>query len=138
MKIRRATAAFAILILAGALIWFWPRSGASLPAPAGGDAAAGGIAGDRPAETPGGNASEGATANQRFRATQRPEPRSYIKPEPEPEPYPVAAAVEGTPGFVISPYNDKVIDVRHMPPGTLVADPTFPASEKRFFRVPDQ
>ncbi len=49
---------------------------------------------------------------------------------------PVAKAVEGKPGFVFSPYNDKVIDVREMSPGTLVADPNFPASEKKHFRLP--
>jgi|GEM_PF-6700234 len=49
---------------------------------------------------------------------------------------PVAKSVEGQPGFVFSPYNDKVVDVRGMPPGMLVADPTFPASEKKHFRLP--
>ena len=49
---------------------------------------------------------------------------------------PTAQALEGKPGFVLSPYNNKVIDVRGMPPGTLVADPTFPAGEKKHFRTP--
>ncbi|WAC19685.1 hypothetical protein OVA24_20920 [Luteolibacter sp. SL250] len=49
---------------------------------------------------------------------------------------PVAKVVEGKPGFVFSPFNDKVVDVRNLPPGTLVADPTFPASEKKHFRLP--
>jgi hypothetical protein len=55
---------------------------------------------------------------------------------PQPDGIPVAKPVEGQPGFVFSPYNDKVVDVRDMPPGTLVADPTFPASEKKHFRLP--
>ncbi len=50
---------------------------------------------------------------------------------------PTAQAVEGKPGYVFSPYNNKVIDVRDMPPGTLVADPMFPTSEKKYFRTPD-
>jgi hypothetical protein len=40
------------------------------------------------------------------------------------------------PGMVISPFNDKVVDVQGIPPGALVADPTFPAEEKKYFRVP--
>jgi transcriptional regulator GlxA family with amidase domain len=31
---------------------------------------------------------------------------------------------------------NKVIDVRDMPTGTLVQDPTYSAAEKKFFRVP--
>ncbi len=49
---------------------------------------------------------------------------------------PVAKAVEGKPGFVFSPYNDKVVDVRDMAPGTLVVDPAFQPSEKKHFRLP--
>ena len=33
----------------------------------------------------------------------------------------------GKEGFVFSPYNKKVVDVRGIPSGTLVADPMFPA-----------
>jgi hypothetical protein len=47
-----------------------------------------------------------------------------------------ARAVPGKEGFVFSPYNNKVIDVRDIPSGTLVQDPTYPASEKKYFRVP--
>lgn len=55
--------------------------------------------------------------------------------------YPFANKVPGKEGFVFSPYNNKVIEVRDdqgklIPTGTLVQDPTFPASEKKFFRVP--
>ena len=50
--------------------------------------------------------------------------------------YPSATAVAGKSGYVTSPYSGKIIDVRDMPPGTLVQDPTFPASEKKYFRVP--
>jgi hypothetical protein len=50
---------------------------------------------------------------------------------------PVAEAVPGKPGFVLSPFDGKVIDVREIPAGTLVADPSYPADEKRYFRVPE-
>lgn len=59
------------------------------------------------------------------------------KPANEPKrDYPFAATVPGKEGFVFSPYNNKVIDVRDMPTGTLVQDPTYPAAEKKYFRVP--
>ncbi len=51
-------------------------------------------------------------------------------------PFHVAKAVPGKEGFVFSPFNNKLVDVRNIPPGTLVADPTYPVSEKKFFRVP--
>lgn len=50
--------------------------------------------------------------------------------------YPVAVAVPGKPGFVFSPYNNGIVDVRAIPSGTLVSDPGFPAEEKKYFRVP--
>ncbi len=52
------------------------------------------------------------------------------------EGYPVATLVPNKPGFVFSPYNKLVIDVTAIPSGVLVIDPHFPASEKKFFRVP--
>jgi hypothetical protein len=62
-----------------------------------------------------------------------PEPPNLPVP---PRNHPVAAAVPGKPGFVFSPFNNKVVDVRNIPSGTLVADPQYPASEKKHFRVP--
>ncbi len=55
--------------------------------------------------------------------------------------YEYAKKAPGKEGFVLSPYNNKIIDVRDdagkkLPRGTLVADPTYPASEKKYFRVP--
>jgi hypothetical protein len=47
-----------------------------------------------------------------------------------------AVQVPGKPGFVFSPFNNKVVDVRNIASGTLVADPQYPASEKKHFRVP--
>lgn len=74
-----------------------------------------------------------------------PAPAPDLKPEPEPSPpvvkppsgpRPVAIPVPGKDGFVFSPYNNKVIDVKGFAPGALVADPTYPMSERKFFRVP--
>jgi hypothetical protein len=49
---------------------------------------------------------------------------------------PVAAKALGKDGFVVSPFNGQLIDVRGMASGQLAADPTYPASEKKHFRVP--
>jgi hypothetical protein len=49
---------------------------------------------------------------------------------------PLANSVPGKAGFVFSPYNNKIVDVRELSTGTLVADPTYPAAERKFFRVP--
>jgi hypothetical protein len=62
-------------------------------------------------------------------------PKPPTPPTP-PKNHPVAAAVPGKPGFVFSPFNNKVVDVRNIATGTLVADPQYPASEKKHFRVP--
>jgi hypothetical protein len=67
-------------------------------------------------------------------ASRQAEPEQH--PEPTPGPYPVAGTVDGRPGFVASPYNGKIIDVRGVSSGTLVADPSCPAAEKKYFRVP--
>lgn len=50
--------------------------------------------------------------------------------------YPVATAVPEKPGFVFSPYNQKMLDVTAIPSGTLMMDPHYPSSEKKLFRVP--
>lgn len=50
--------------------------------------------------------------------------------------YPFASKVPGKDGFVFSPYNNRVVDVRDIPTGTLVQDPTYPQTEKKYFRVP--
>jgi hypothetical protein len=62
-----------------------------------------------------------------------------ISPPPQPKPrseYVYANKVPGREGFVFSPYNNKVIDVRGYTSGQLVMDPTYPPSEKKYFRVP--
>lgn len=65
-------------------------------------------------------------------------PTSDNKPpvEPKKSDYAFANPVPGKDGFVFSPYNNKMVDVRDIPSGTLVQDPTYPASEKKYFRVP--
>ena len=63
-------------------------------------------------------------------------PESKPKPKAEKKDYPFANSVPGKEGFVFSPYNNKVVDVRDIPSGTLVQDPTYPQSEKKYFRVP--
>ncbi|MEI7908031.1 MAG: hypothetical protein WCK77_00215 [Verrucomicrobiota bacterium] len=69
-------------------------------------------------------------------------PETGNKPEPtKPLDYEYAKNAPGKDGFVLSPYNNKIIDVhddagKKRPRGTLVSDPTYPASEKKYFRVP--
>lgn len=55
--------------------------------------------------------------------------------EKRPE-YKFAQKVPGKDGFVLSPYNGKVVDVRDIPSGTLVQDPTYTGADKGYFRVP--
>lgn len=76
-------------------------------------------------------------------AAQQTPPRETATPPAEQRrtDWPYANKVPGKEGFVFSPYNNRVIEVRDeqgnlIPTGTLVQDPTFPASEKKFFRVP--
>jgi hypothetical protein len=64
-----------------------------------------------------------------------PDPQPNPKPTP-PEAYPTALPVPGRPGFVFSPFNNKVIEVSGFESGALVADPHYPAAEKKYFRVP--
>ena len=47
-----------------------------------------------------------------------------------------AQKVPGKEGFVFSPYNNKIVDVRDIPSGTLVQDPTYTGAGKGYFRVP--
>ena len=75
----------------------------------------------------------GKTTPNEDRKTAAPRPKLEKKSE-----FPVAKIVEGQPGFVTSPFNKQIVDVRGVPPGTLVLDPTYPTAEKRYFRVPDR
>ena len=75
---------------------------------------------------------EESVENQRTRPQQRPPDVKHKTPPL----HPLAEALPGKPGFVISPFNNKIVDVTGIPPGTLVADPTRPPEEKAYFRVP--
>ncbi len=73
------------------------------------------------------------------RNNDRPVERETTTPKPtekKNKDYAFANPVPGKEGFVFSPYNQKLVDVRDIPSGTLVQDPTYPASEKKYFRVP--
>lgn len=69
-------------------------------------------------------------------------PGGDIQPKPEPKTpkkeWPFANPVPGKEGFVFSPYNNKMVDVRGIPSGSLVEDPTYPPPEQKEkrFRVP--
>lgn len=49
---------------------------------------------------------------------------------------PTARPIPGKEGVVFSPFNNKPIDVKGFASGTLVADPTYPLDQKKYFRVP--
>lgn len=69
-----------------------------------------------------------APANKPTKASERP-----AVPEKK---IPVAEPVADKPGFVKSPFSGQIIDVRDIPAGTMVADPMYPAAEKKHFRIP--
>ena len=50
--------------------------------------------------------------------------------------YPTAKKIAGREGYVISPFNQQVVDVVGMKSGILVSDPRYAAAEKKFFYVP--
>jgi hypothetical protein len=87
-------------------------------------------------ESPAGPTGEQPTAQNLTRAEKPTSPTPAAPRPPSTPSLPEATSVEGQPGFVYSPFNGRIIDVRGLPSGTLVADPTAPASEKKHFRVP--
>lgn len=82
------------------------------------------------------------SAESSIKPTDKPSTSSTTSPADKPATtikkpeYSYASKVPGKEGFVFSPYNNKVVDVRDIPSGTLVQDPTYPAAEKKYFRVP--
>lgn len=60
-----------------------------------------------------------------------------VRPEDQPRKPPIAEPVAGSPGRVISPFNGKEINVIGLPIGSLISDPHYPRSEKKYFRVPE-
>jgi hypothetical protein len=77
------------------------------------------------------------TESKPSEASDMPKPKDpkEIK-EPKRPSYPVASKIPGKEGYVFSPYNNKQIDVRDMPSGQLVQDPTYTGNGKGYFRVP--
>lgn len=68
-----------------------------------------------------------------------PDPAPIRPPAPkpaEPSTIPVAKSVPGRDGFVFSPFNNKLIDVKGFPSGATVADPSYPKEAKKYFKVP--
>jgi hypothetical protein len=81
--------------------------------------------------------SQGITRDSIDAILNNPNRNDPANPAPEgPSTAPIAKAVPGQPGFVFSPFNNKIVDLRGITSGTLVADPQFPASEKKHFRAP--
>lgn len=67
------------------------------------------------------------------------ESKKFIVPdgvEVDPAERPEAKPVPGKPGVVFSPYNNQMVNVEGFRAGSVVADPTYPASERKYFRVP--
>jgi CCR4-NOT transcriptional regulation complex NOT5 subunit len=86
-----------------------------------------------PAEMP----SAPASSTPSSTASSTPAPETPKPPTEEKRAdYKFANKVPGKEGFVFSPYNNKVVDVRDMPSGTLVQDPTYTGAGKGYFRVP--
>lgn len=86
--------------------------------------------------TPEGGSTTGGTTTGAEGGTTTGSTTTTTTPEPKRTDYAFATKVPGKEGFVFSPYNNRVVDVRDIPSGTLVQDPTYPPSEKKYFRVP--
>ena len=69
-------------------------------------------------------------------ALQAPKESPPLAPEKPRVKIPTAVPVPGKEGVVFSPFNNKPVDVKGFASGTLVADPTFPLDQKKYFRVP--
>ncbi|MEN9990380.1 MAG: hypothetical protein RLZZ224_82 [Verrucomicrobiota bacterium] len=75
------------------------------------------------------------TTEQTTDAESKPLTQTPVVTTP-PKNHPVAEPVPGKAGFVFSPFNNKILDVRGITSGTLVADPQYPRDDKKYFRVP--
>ena len=133
-RIHLVMAGIAVLVLAAILALVSNKKSATAPDQLPGSAVA---AADPPATGAPATRSAPAAesgANTRLSAPNKPAPPQH-KP-PKPAEFPTAQALPDREGFVLSPYNNKIIDVRGIQSGTLVADPGFPPDEKKFFRIP--
>ncbi|MCX6878307.1 MAG: hypothetical protein NTW21_31515 [Verrucomicrobia bacterium] len=73
--------------------------------------------------------------------TESPTTAEKLPEPPKRVDYEFAKKAPGKEGFVLSPYNNKIINTlddagKPRPRGTLMADPTYPPAEKKYFRVP--
>lgn len=98
--------------------------------------------GETPGGTPAASAREGKAVNSPVSGSSDPASeglatKSSERPAKKEKTIWVAEPVDGKPGYVKSPFSGKIIDVKGIPAGALVADPTFPAAEKKHFRVPE-
>lgn len=75
------------------------------------------------------------SGNTEVTAQTSPPPTNPPVEEKRPE-WKFANKVPGKDGYVFSPYNNKVVDVKGIPSGTLVQDPTYTGAGKGYFRVP--
>jgi len=75
---------------------------------------------------------EGETPQENPPSEQDPANPPVVKPE-----VPVAMPVPDKPGFVVSPYSGKWVDVTEAKPGEIVADPHAAGDEPKVFRVPE-
>lgn len=98
--------------------------------------------GETPDGKPAASTHQGKASNSPVAGPSDPESESLVtksseRPAKKEKTIWVAEPVDGKPGYVKSPFSGKIIDVKGIPAGTLVADPTFPAAEKKHFRVPE-
>jgi hypothetical protein len=61
-----------------------------------------------------------------------PTPETNTQPTPTPPEYRTAAAIPGKPGFLFNPWTNGEVDVRGVPPGSLVRDPKDPNPDHKF------
>jgi len=103
-----------------------------------------GAATDKPATDGSTMTDEGAARTDEMKQKTEEETQRITENVEDPKPsapttkaaVPVARRVPGRDGFVFSPYNNKMINVKDFASGTMVADPTYPPAEKKYFRVP--
>ena len=62
-------------------------------------------------------------------------PRPPAAKAPGKKKYPIGVAIPGKPGFCTNPFTGNEVDVRGIPPSTLVRDPIDPNPDHKF-RVP--
>ena len=74
-------------------------------------------------------------AEARYNRETGADPRDPDSSPPPKRDYRTAVTIPGKEGFVFNPFTNDPVDVRAIPPGTLVRDPNDPDPEHKF-RVP--